>query len=408
MKSALLVLLWGWLATAAAFAAPADDAFRDFLEELWPEAQTLGVSRQTFDAATRDLEPDLALPDLVLPGGAEKPPGGQPEFTATPSAYLSDRPVLATQGRALLAKHRATLSAIEQRFGVPGEVVLAIWGRETGYGAALLLRNAVRVLATQAYLGRRKDQFRQEFLLALKIVEEGHVPLADMKSSWAGAMGHAQVLPSGFYKYAVDFDGDGRRDVWNSAPDALATVAAHLVDAGWQAGQRWAIEVVPPPDLDCTTANPDNRSSVAEWLARGFALPNGSILNQQDLAEDTSLLQPAGPYGPAFLIGRNYFAIKNYNFSDLYVLSVGQLSDRIAGSASFSTPWRKIKQAGTSEIEAMQRRLTELGLYRDKIDGKAGMRTRLAIGLYQKTNALILDCWPGPAVLEHMLAGEQK
>src|SRR5262249_44571718 len=158
------------------------------------------------------------------------------------------------QGRDLLAKHRATLEAIEKQFGVPPTILLAIWGRETAFGTQKDSRNAVRVLATQAYLGRRKDKFREEFLLALKMVQEGQVKLADMKSSWAGAMGLTQLLPSEFYKHGVDFDHDGRIDIFNSLPDALASAAKQLVDKGWQPGKRWAYEVRLPQTLDCTTA----------------------------------------------------------------------------------------------------------------------------------------------------------
>ena len=220
-KSILIFCFAGWLASIPpSFAAP-DPAFAQWLAELWPAAQSMGISRPTFETATRGLEPDLSLPDLDLPGRA---PPGQPEFVQSPAEYLSETTIsrLAEQGKQLAAQHRTTLAAIERQFGVPANVVLAIWGRETAYGTYKLPYNAVRVLATQAYIGKRKEKFREEFLLALKIVEEGHVKLADMKSSWAGAMGLTQFLPSEFYKYAVDFDGDGKRDIWTSVPDALA------------------------------------------------------------------------------------------------------------------------------------------------------------------------------------------
>ena len=149
--------------------------------------------------------------------------------------------------------------------------MLAIWGRETAYGGYKLPHNAIRALATQAYLGRRKEQFREEFLLALKMLQEGHVKLADMRSSWAGAMGHTQFLPSDFYKYAVDFDGDGKRDIWNSVPDALASAAKQLVAKGWQRGRRWAYEVRVPGNVDCTIAEPGFAMPIGEWLKRGYA-----------------------------------------------------------------------------------------------------------------------------------------
>lgn len=385
--------------------ASADPAFQSFLQSLWPEAQKLGVSRATFDAATRGLEPDLSLPDLAVPGKGERPPP-QAEFVQTPAAYVREKTIagLATQGKKLLDQHRATLNAIEQRYGVPPSVILAIWGRETAYGGHRLPHSTVRVLATQAYIGRRKEIFRQEFLFALKIVQEGHIKLADMRSSWAGAMGHTQFLPSEFYKYAVDFDGDGRRDIWNSVPDALAAAAAQLVGKGWVRGQRWAYEVRAPASIDCTVAQPSHTLLVADWLKRGFVPAFGRTLTASELKQEASLLLPEGTYGPAFLTPKNYFVIKDYNFSDLYVLFVGHLSDRIMDGWPFETPWSKNAQLRTEQVEAMQKRLAELLLYRDKVDGKAGMLTRAAVGVYQKANGLKLDCWPSAAVLSHMRA----
>ncbi|HXY90220.1 MAG TPA: lytic murein transglycosylase [Xanthobacteraceae bacterium] len=390
------------------FASPsavlADAAFQQWLATLWPQAQSLGISRQTFEAATRGLEPDLSLPDLDLPGRA---PPGQPEFVQSPAEYLSETSIarLAEQGRQLAVEHRATLAAIEREFRVPANVVLAIWGRETAYGSYKLPYSAVRVLATQAYIGKRRDKFREEFLLALKIVDEGHVKLADMKSSWAGAMGLTQFLPSEFYKYAVDFDGDGRRDIWKSVPDALASAAKQLVGKGWQPGTRWAYEVRMPRNLDCTIGVPEVKKPIREWIALGFVPTHGRRLGGEELAEEASLLLSEGTYGPAFLATKNYFVLKDYNFSDLYVLFVGHLSDRISDPRPFETPWAKVAMLKTAEVEKMQRYLTERGIYRDKIDGKAGMLTRSAVGQYQKANGLVLDCWPTAALLRQMRIG---
>ena len=324
----------------------------------------------------------------------------------TPASYLKEATIerLAAQGRKLFDQHRATLTAIEKQFGVAPSIVLAIWGRETDFGRYTLPHNAVRVLATQAYLGKRKEKFREEFLLALKILQEGHVRLADMKSSWAGAMGLTQFLPSEFYKYAVDFDGDGRRDIWNSVPDALASAAKQLVAKGWQPGQRWAYEVHAPANVDCTIGVPEHTLPLGEWLKRGYVPAYGRKVAPAELAAPASLLQPEGSYGPAFLTLKNYYVIKEYNFSDLYVLFVGHLSDRMSDPRPFETPWSKGAQLRTREVEAMQRTLTKLGIYKDKIDGKAGMLTRSALGDYQKKNGLKVDCWPTAAVLAHMQA----
>ena len=296
------------------------------------------------------------------------------------------------------------MTEIDREFGVPPTILLAIFARETDYGRARDSHNAIRVLATQAYLGKRKEKFREEFLFALKMVDDGVVKLADMKSSWAGAMGLTQFLPSDFYKYAVDFDGDGRRDIWNSVPDALASTAKQLVDKGWQRDLHWAYEVHAPHNVDCTTAIPDNTRPIGGWLELGFVPAYGRKLAVSDRAARASLLQPAGLYGPSFLVTANYFAIKEYNFSDLYVLFVGHLSDRMVDPRSFETPWAKVAQLPTGDLERMQQVLTARGYYSDKIDGKAGMKTRAALGSYQKRSGLKVDCWPTAALLAHMQA----
>jgi lytic murein transglycosylase len=386
-------------------AARAEDvAFAAWLQSLWPQAEPLGISRATFDSATRGLEPDLSLPDLVLPGRPERPSAGQPEFVQTPADYLKEPAIeqLAAQGRKLLVQYKEPLAGIEREFGVPATIVLAIFGRESDFGRAVDKRGAIRVLATQAYLGKRKDKFLNEFLLALKIVNDGKIPAAEMKSSWAGAMGLTQFLPSDYFKYAVDFDGDGRADIWNSVPDALASTAKQLVGEGWQRGIPWAYEVHPPANVDCTVGIPDNKLEVGEWLKRGFLPAYGRKISSDELKDQASLVQPAGLYGPSFLATDNYFALKQYNFSDLYVLFVGHLSDRMLDPRPFETPWSKVAQLPTGDLDRMQEILTDRGYYHDKIDGKAGMLTRAALGAYQKRNGLKLDCWPTAAVLKHM------
>ncbi len=239
-------------------AAAAEAAFQKWLELLWPQAQAMGVSRHTFDAATRGVEPDLSLPDLDLPGRSGAPPRGQAEFVQPPADYIRETSIarLAEQAKKLSVQHSGTLAAIEQKYGVPGNVLLAIWGRETAFGGYKLPKNAITVLATQGYYGRRKDMFKQELLYAFKMLEEGHVKLADMRASWGGAMGLTQFLPSEFYKHAVDFDGDGKKDIWHSVPDALASAAQQLVNKGWQRGVHWAYEVRAPKSVDCTMGVP--------------------------------------------------------------------------------------------------------------------------------------------------------
>ena len=339
-----------WLALLIV-SARADAAFQQWLQTMWPQAQALGVSRATFDAATRGLEPDLSLPDLAIPGRPEQPPPGQAEFVQTPAQYLREPTFdrLAARGKQLAAQYRDTLARIEKEFGVPGNVVLAIWARETDYGGYKLPLDAIRTLATQAYVGKRKDFFRNEFLHALKMLQDG-VPRADMRSSWGGALGLTQFLPSEFYKYAVDFDGDGRADIWHSVPDALASAAKQLAGKGWQTGERWAYEVRAPQNADCTHRRAGNHAAdrrMAQARLRAGLWP-------QARARRSSRCRPRccsrkAAYGPAFLTPKNYYVIKDYNFSDLYVLFVGHLSDRIAGG-------RAVRDAVEQERAAQDQR----------------------------------------------------
>lgn len=389
-------------------AQAADAAFTQFIASLWPEAEAAGVSRATFDRETRGLEPDYKLPDLILPG---RPPTGAPaqaEFVQVPADYIRDASIarLASEGQRLMQKYRPALDTIEKRFGVPAPIVLAIWGRETDFGRYRLPYDTLRVVATQAYVGRRKDQYRTEFILALKILGEGAVTREQMRSSWAGATGLTQFLPSEYFKHGIDLDGDGRVDIWHSVPDALASAAQQLVNKGWQSGVRWSYEVKAPADADCTMGVPEVTKPIGEWLRAGFVPVRGQKLNAAEQAQPASLLQPEGIYGPAFLTTKNYFVIKEYNFSDLYVLFVGHLADRMTSPLPFATPWSASTQLRTADVEAMQRHLTRIGLYKDKLDGKAGMQTRAALGAFQKSAGLKVDCWPSEAVLRAMSAAK--
>ena len=392
-----------WVDTPA---RAADAAFTQFIASLWPEAQAAGVSRETFDRETRSLEPDYKLPDLILPGRPATGAPSQAEFVQVPADYVKEGNIarLAGEGQRLMQKHRAALDAIEKQFGVPATIVLAIWGRETGFARNGSGQDALQVVATQAYVGRRKDQYRGEFISALKLLGEGAVTRKEFRSSWAGATGLTQFLPSEYYKHGVDLDGDGRIDIWHSVPDALASAAKQLVNKGWQAGLRWAYEVRAPANVDCTMGVPEVQRPIGEWLRAGFVPARGQRLSAAEQAQPASLLQPEGIYGPSFLTTKNYFVIKEYNFSDLYVLFVGHLSDRMTSALPFATPWAASKQLRTKDVETMQRGLTRVGLYKDKIDGKAGMLTRSALGAYQKQAGIKVDCWPSEAVLQSMSA----
>ncbi len=393
--------------TVAGPSLAADAGFTRFVASLWPEAQKAGVSRVIFERETRGLEPDYKLPDLLLPGRPSTGAPAQAEFVQVPADYLKEASIarLAAHGRTLLQRHRATLEAIERRFGVPGAIILAIWGRETDYGRHALPYDGLRVLATQAYVGRRKEQYRGEFIAALKLIERGDVSRARLRTSWGGATGLTQFLPSELDRHGVDFDGDGRVDIWNSVPDALASAAQQLKNKGWRPGVRWAYEVRAPRGADCTLGVPEVTRPIAQWLREGFAPVRGERVASAAQAEPASLLQPEGTHGPAFLATANYFVIKEYNFSDLYVLFVGHLADRIDGGPPFATPWATTTQLRSADVETMQRHLARLGLYGAKLDGKAGMQTRAALGAYQKRAGLTVDCWPSSEVLRAMRAG---
>ena len=405
MALALMAGLFLWLAPLLPVHA-ADANFAHFIAALWPDAQKAGVSRATFDAVAAGLEPDYKLPDLILPGRPATGAPSQAEFVQVPADYIKETSIarLATEGQRLMQKYRPTLNAIEKRFGVPATIILAIWGRETDYGRYALPYDAMRVLATQAYVGRRKDQYRTEFIDGLLLLEHGDVSRKNFRASWGGATGLTQFLPSELAKHGVDFDGDGRVDIWTSVPDALASAAEQLVNKGWQPGVRWAYEVRAPANADCTQGVPEVTKPIGEWLREGFVPVRGEKLSAAERAQPASLLQPEGTYGPAFLTTKNYFVIKEYNFSDLYVLFVGHLADRMTSPQPFATPWSASTQLRSADVEAMQRHLTRIGLYKDKLDGKAGMQTRAALGAYQKSAGLKVDCWPSEAVLRSMSA----
>ena len=396
----LILTLSVHLHAGRAHAQGAQD-FRGFLEALWPEAQAMGVTRQTFDMALRGVEPDLALPDLVLPGKSEVK--GQAEFTRTPAQYLNVGYLtkLAEQGKALKAQHAASLAKIERELGVQPQYVLAIWGRETAFGAHKSSYYIIKALATQAYLGRRKDMFRNELLHALAMLQEGVRTRETMVGSWAGAMGLTQFMPSEFHTLAYDLDGDGRKDIWGSVPDALASAANQLRSKGWVPGQGWGYEVRLPASISCLQEGPDNAKPLSEWVKLGVTRVGGDF-PATALDQSAFLLAPAGSYGPAFLALENFLVIKRYNMSDLYALFVGNLGDRIAGGRDFVTPWAEVQQLSAKGIEGIQEGMQAQGYAVSKIDGKAGMNTRALVGAYQKASGLKVDCWPSEALLKHV------
>ncbi len=378
--------------------------FQEFIETLWPEAQAQGVARTTFDAAFQGVALDLTLPDLVLPGTKPGDVKGQAEFTRTPAEYLNTGYLtkLAEQGKALLVKHREALEKIERELGVPGPVVLAIWGRESAFGSHRSPHYAIQALATQAWLGRRKELFRTELIYALKMLEDRVRTRETMNSSWAGAMGLTQFMPSEYYTLAYDLDGDGRKDIWTSVPDALASAANQLRAKGWVPGQSWGYEVRLPVGTTCRQEGPPHARTVREWASLGVVRTRGRAFPAEVLDAQAFILAPGGAHGPAFLALENFMVIKRYNMSDLYALFVGDLADRIGGAATFEVPWAAVRQLSSRGIEEIQTRLQERGYAVAKVDGKAGMNTRALIGAYQHASRLKVDCWPSEAVLNNL------
>lgn len=385
---------------SASYRKNAEKAFDGFLQSLWPEAQQRGISRKVFNASVQRISLQWDIPDLAPPKIAGEQPAAsrkrQAEF-GSPGRYFSDKSLnqLAQIGRRNIGKYAAAFDRIEQRTGVPRQVVAAIWGRETAFSNARIPHDAMSVLATQAFLGRRPDFFRPELLAIMEIAERGIVPVAHLKSSWAGAMGHTQMLPGLYLKYASDGDGDGKSDIWNSIPDALATTATFLKASGWRPGLSWAYEVAPSAALDCTLEGPDAGRPVADWIASGARRVAGRQWPARLNTVKSYLIMPAGRFGPAFIATDNYYAIKNYNESDLYVLYVGNLADRIAGGGAFKTRWRDVDTFTRAAMKQVQSRMVGLGYnVGDTIDGLIGFRTRTATGMHQKKLGMAVDCWP--------------
>jgi lytic murein transglycosylase len=397
----LLFILSLFLAvpTFAASKEAINKQFRTWLESaLWPQAQDEGISRATFDSALGSVSVNLDLPDLVLPGQKPKPPKNQhqAEFQS-PANYFNEKSIsaLVSGGKARATQHAKPLTAIEKKYGVPRQYLLAIWGRESGYGTAKIPYDAFDVLATKAFMSARKDMFQVELLAALHILEKGYMDRAGMKTSWAGALGQPQFMPSSYLKYAVDFDGDGKRDIWNSAPDTLASIANYLVQYGWQKGRGWGAEVALPIGVSCALEGPDQGKAGSDWAAMGILWKDGQPFPAKDMKAENLLLLPSGRFGPVFLATPNFYVIKTYNISDLYALFIGHVADRIAGGkAGFAAPWRPIDKMFRSDIGKMQVALQKKGYDIGNADGLPGFKTRRSIGDFQSKNGLAETCYP--------------
>lgn len=398
--SVLLVL------AAPASAAKVDGQFRAWLQtDLWPDAEARGISRKTFNQAFDGVRPNLKLPDLVMPG--EKPSTPKVQHQAefgSPGPYFAEKTLapVATGGRARAGRYASTLAKIEQRYGVPGGIVLAVWGRETGYGAARLRYDAFEVLGTRAFLSATKrDMYRTELIAALEIVQKGLEPVGAMKSSWAGALGQPQFMPTSFLKHAVDFDGDGRVDIWDSVPDTLASIANYLADYGWVRGRDWGFEVTVPDSVSCALEGPDRGRKIADWGKLGIARVGGKLFPASEAKAEGYLMMPAGRHGPAFIVTPNFYVLKEYNTSDLYALFIGLSADRIAhGDRRFSGEWGAVGDLYRSDIAAMQRALEKKGYDVGSADGLPGFKTRRSIGEWQQKNGRAATCFPDEGLVK--------
>ncbi len=401
----VLLVLSPVLPALAQSRAETEAAFKQWLATtVTADAQKRGVTAQTLQRAFAGLTLDWTLPDLAPPGAreAEEAPQRQAEFQG-PARYFEEGKVkaLAQGGRTRFKTWSRQLAEIETRYGVPPSIIIAIWGRESGFGAAKLPYSAVRALATESFMGARKETFYPELLAALEILEGDHIPLNEMKSSWAGALGQPQFLPSKYLTTAVDFDHNGRRDIWKSVPDTLASIANYLKQNGWQAGLGWGFEVALPEEVACSLEGPDQGRPLADWLAMGVRNPDGTPISARAPKQTMHLLMPAGRFGPAFLVTKNFYVLKTYNESDLYALFIGHLSDRIRSNAgAFAGRWSDVGGFKRSDVRAMQQRLEKRGMDVGSADGLVGYKTRIAVGTWQAANGKAPTCFPDGALLK--------
>jgi lytic murein transglycosylase len=391
----LLILFLTLIAAAPLRADPIADAAASgprvtaFLDALWADAQKRGITRATFDHALAGFTPDAR----VMAATRREPEYGKPVGLYVDSIASKSR---IAAGSAKTTQWAGVLDAIEAKYGVERGIVLALWGIESSFSAGADRWDVIRSLATLAEARYRDPYFRNELLVALRIVQEGHVARERMLGSWAGAMGQPQFMPSSFYEYAVDFTGDGRRDIWTSVPDVLASIANYMARSGWQRGLPWGFEVALPQGFDYRAS----RGRYAEWTARGVRRADGGALPG---AGDGFLLFPSGAGGPAFLVTANFNAIKLYNNSDVYALAAGHLADRLRGGAPFRTAWPKDDpQLSRDARIALQRKLASLGYAVKDFAGRLDFDQRDAIRDLQVKNGMVADGHPTPALLERL------
>jgi len=381
------------LMTAEAIRAAAAD-FGNCIAALWPQAERRGVSRANFERYTTGLTPDLSIMDLL---------DAQPEFNKSTWDYLdalvSDERI--ARGRELLGQHAPVFAAAERAYGVDRHIVAAIWGVESNYGTIGGERSVLRSTATLACVGRRRDYFREEFLSALDILQRGDVAPDRLIGSWAGAFGPTQFMPTTFKRFAVDFDGDGRRDVVDSVPDVIASTANNLKTDGWASGERWGYEVALPPQFDYLLADHARQMTIAQWRTLGIRRADAKPFPRR--SERAFLLLPAGARGPAFLMLGNFRVIMKYNPAEAYALAIGHLADRLAGGSPLIQSWPRDERALTiAERFELQQLLAQRGYDVGEPDGLLGPRTRIAIRNFQVAAGQIPDGFASSLVLDSL------
>ncbi|PKQ04695.1 MAG: lytic murein transglycosylase [Alphaproteobacteria bacterium HGW-Alphaproteobacteria-11] len=378
-------------------AALADDAeFAGWLTGFREAALKAGVAPQTFDRSLRGVRPD---PRVVEANES------QPEFTRPVWEYLegalSDTRV--ARGKALLAENKTLLDRIEEAYGVERHVLVAIWGLESNYGSFQGTMSVVRSLATLGYKGRRQDYGSTQLIAALQIVQRGDIEPERMLGSWAGAMGQTQFIPTTYNAHAVDFDGNGKRDIWNSHADALASAGHYLQNSSWRRGGVWGYEVKLPQGFEFAEADMSVSKTQMEWVKAGVVRIDGRSFPSGEADESSSIFLPSGHRGPAFLVMHNFRTVLAYNASTSYSLAVHLLADRFRGRGEIAAAWpRGDRPLGRSERHDLQRLLTERGYDTGGVDGIIGFNTRKAIRAYQVTVGMPADGYPAPELLEKL------
>lgn len=381
----------------------ADNAATELTEQRfakWVENFRAYARQQGIDEATLHA----ALDTVKLRPRAVESDRAQPEFTRPIWDYLEAvvSPQRVANGQQKLKQYQAEADAAEARFGVPTNILVAVWGIESNYGLNYGDIPVVDALATLGFEGRREAWAKGELLDALRILQKGDIDRAHMIGSWAGAMGQTQFMPSSFMRFAVDGDGDGRRDIWGSMADVLASTANFLARSGWQPNEPWGLEVKLPPGFDAMRADASVRQTSAQWAADGVRSMDGSPLPDM---QDAAILLPAGVRGPAFLVGRNYRTVLRYNNSMSYALTVCLLAQRIGGGPGVQGAWpRDQKALSRTDILALQEALNRRGFDSGKPDGQVGPATRQALRLYQQSVGVPADGYPTVELLQRLQA----